>query len=168
MVPRLARVRHLWPLIIVVLRAARSPPPYNQAPPPIHTSIPPVLDRVIAAAMQPPRDLRPPLPDLGYQAFNKQALFRADRFVVQAGLEVLVISLAALLGGPRADELCDADPVEGTLGVHELGEVGVFALGPGPASVGRHAGRGGPVQFLLLGFLKSDRGVRCKHVRSVD
>lgn len=99
--------------------------------------------------MQPPRDLRPPLPDLRHQALNKKTLFRADRFVVQAGFQVLVISLSALLWGPRADELGDADPVEGTLGVHELGEVGVFGLGPGPTSMGRHSGGGSPGQSVL-------------------
>lgn len=146
----MARVRrHLLALLIVLLGATRCPPPDNQTPPPVHTPIPPVLDGVIAAAMQPPRDLRPPLPDLGYEALDEDALVRADRFVVQAGLEVLVVALAALLGGAGADELRDADPVEGALGVHELGEVGVFGLGPGPASVGRHAGGGRPGQVCV-------------------
>jgi hypothetical protein len=32
--------------------------------------------------MQPPRDLGPALPDLGYEALDEEALFGADRLVV--------------------------------------------------------------------------------------
>lgn len=147
---RVARVRlHLLRLLIILLRARRRPSPHHRAAPAVHTPIPPVLDGVIAAAMQPPRDLRPALPDLGYEALDEEALLGADRLVVQGGLEVLVVALAALFGGAGADEGGDADPVEGSLGLHELGEVGVFGLGPGPASVGRHAGRSRPGQAVL-------------------
>jgi hypothetical protein len=139
---RVARIRlHLLRLLIILLRARRRPAPHHRAAPPI----PPVLYGVIAAAMQPPRDLRPALPNLGYEALDEEALLGAHRLVVQGGLQVLVVALAALFGGPGADEGGDADPVEGSLGLHELGEVGVFGLGPGPASVGRHAGRSRPV-----------------------
>lgn len=101
--------------------------------------------------MQPPRNLSPALANLRYEALDEHAFVRANRLVVQGGLEVLVVALATLFGGARVDEGGDADPVEGALGVNELGEVGVFGLGPGPASVGRHAGGSRPGRLFLEG-----------------
>lgn len=81
-----------------------------------------------------------------------------------------MVSFSALLGRPRADELGDADPVERTLGVHELREVGVFGLGPGPTSMGRHAGRGSPSQSVLqrIPLVGSEVLSECEHVKSVE
>jgi len=46
-----------------------------------------------------------------------------------------VETFAALLWRSRVDELRDADPVVGTLALHQLEQVGVFALRPRSAAV---------------------------------
>ena len=83
----------------------------------VHAAIPPVFNGIIAAPMQSTGNLGPTLAHFGDHAFYLEALFGADGFVVEGRLEVLVISFATLLGGAGANELSNADPVQGALGV---------------------------------------------------
>jgi hypothetical protein len=85
-------------LIKVAGALRRALPAKYETASPVHAAIPPVLDGIVASAMEPPRDLSPPLPHLTNQALNLESFFGADGLMVQRGLEVLVISLPALLG----------------------------------------------------------------------
>lgn len=118
----------LSPLVEIILRAGTGPSSNHQAPPSVHAAIPPVLDGVVTAAVESSRDLSPPLPNLGDQTFDEEAFLGTNRFVIQRRLQILMISLSTLLRRSRANELCDAYPVERALSVNELGKIGVLAL----------------------------------------
>jgi hypothetical protein len=61
----------------------RSPPSKHQTPPAVHAPIPPVLDGVVAPAMQSPGNLGPALPHLSNEALDQESLFRADGLMVE-------------------------------------------------------------------------------------
>lgn len=56
--------------------------PNNESTSAIHTSIPPVLDRIVTSSFKPPCDLCPALSNLGDQSFNYLAFFGRDRVMV--------------------------------------------------------------------------------------
>jgi hypothetical protein len=60
-------------------------------------AVPPVLHCVVAASLQPPCNLCPPLAHLSYHLLNELPLFSRDGVMVQCWFEVLVIALSALL-----------------------------------------------------------------------
>jgi hypothetical protein len=67
--------------------------------PAVLDTVPPILDGVVAAvSAQLPRNLGPFWPHLGDERLDLVALLLADGSLVEAGLEVLVESLPALLG----------------------------------------------------------------------
>jgi len=101
----------------------------------ILASVPPVLDGVVAAAVQSSGNLCPPLALLLDHALDEGALLRRDGIMVQCWLQVLVVSLPALLGSPRGQESGDPDPVQRALGLNELHQVLVLLLGPRSPSV---------------------------------
>ena len=88
--------------------------------PAILAAIPPVLDGVVAAAAQPTGNLRPALAHFRHHLLDQLAFFGGDGVVVEVGFEVLVVSLAALLGGTRADSTRDLDPVLRAVGRYQL------------------------------------------------
>jgi len=57
--------------------------------------------------------------------------------MIQCWLEVLVVSLPALLRGARTDELGYSDPIQGSLGVNKAFEISILCLRPRSSSV-RH------------------------------
>lgn len=64
---------------------------------PVHAAIPPVLDSVVTSVTEPSRDLSPSFPHFLYKLFDHFAFLSGDRLMVQAWLEVLMISLTTLL-----------------------------------------------------------------------
>ena len=64
--------------------------------PSVHAAVPPVLDRIVAAVAQSPRDLGPSLANLVDQLFDHFPFLRGNRVMVQTGLEILVVALATL------------------------------------------------------------------------
>lgn len=66
--------------------------------PPVLAAVPPVLHCVVAASLEPPCDLSPPLAHLSDHLLDQLPLFRRDWVVVQRRLQILVVSLSALLG----------------------------------------------------------------------
>ena len=69
----------------------------------VHSTIPPVLDGIVAATTQTTGDLGPTLAHLGDHLLDENALLGSDGIMVKVGLEVLVESLTALLGRASAD-----------------------------------------------------------------
>jgi hypothetical protein len=69
----------------------------------VHSTIPPVLDGIVAATTQTTGDLGPTLAHLGDHLLDENALLGSDGIMVEVGLEVLVESLTALLGRASAD-----------------------------------------------------------------
>lgn len=107
------------------------------------TSVPPVLDSIVGTATKASSNLSPTLAHLGNHLLNHGTLLWGDGFMVEVWLEVLVISLTALLWGAGLDHAGDAHPVVRALGVNKAEEVLVLSLGPGSSLVGRHSGDGG-------------------------
>lgn len=69
----------------------------------VHSTVPPVLDGIVAAATQTTCDLSPTLAHLGDHLLDENALFGSDGIMVEVRLEVLVETLAALLGRASAN-----------------------------------------------------------------
>lgn len=67
-------------------------------PAPVDAAVLPVLHGVVAAVVEAVGNLRPALAHVGDEALDEAALIVSDGAVAQAGLEVLVVALAALLG----------------------------------------------------------------------
>jgi hypothetical protein len=65
--------------------------------PPVLASVPPILYSVIAASIEASCDLCPSLSHFMDHALDLLPLFRRDRVVVKRWLQVLVITLPALL-----------------------------------------------------------------------
>lgn len=76
----------------------------NHSPAPVHAAVPPVLDGIVAAAVETPCDLSPTLAHLRHQPLDHCALLWCDGVVVEGGLEVLVEAFTALLWCAGADE----------------------------------------------------------------
>lgn len=106
--------------------------------PSILATIPPVLHRIVAASLESPCDLSPPLTHLGHHLLNHLSLIRRDRVVVQCRLQVLMISLSALLGGSCVDFVGDTDPVMWAIARDEIHQPLIFVLRPGAATVSDH------------------------------
>jgi len=107
----------------------------------VHATIPPVLDSIVAATAQAASDLGPALAHLGDHLLNQLTLLGSDGVMVEVGLQVLVISLTALLGRASAHHARDADPVMGALRVDKAHEDVILLLGPGTSLVCRHFDR---------------------------
>ena len=101
-------------------------------------AVPPVLDGVVAAALESACDLGPPLAHVGDQLLNQFALFLGDGVVVQRGLQVLVVSFAALLWRSGGDFLGYADPVVRAIPAYKVNEIAVLVLRPWSATVINH------------------------------
>jgi hypothetical protein len=69
----------------------------------VHSTVPPVLDGIVAAATQTTCDLSPTLTHLSDHLLDENALFGSDGIMVEVRLEVLVETLAALLGRASAN-----------------------------------------------------------------
>jgi hypothetical protein len=69
----------------------------------VHSTVPPVLDSIVAAASQTTCDLGPTLTHLGDHLLDENALFGSDGIMVEVRLEVLVETLATLLGRASAN-----------------------------------------------------------------
>lgn len=69
----------------------------------VHSTVPPVLDSIVAAASQTTCDLGPTLAHLGDHLLDEDALFGSDGIMVEVRLEVLVETLATLLGRASAN-----------------------------------------------------------------
>lgn len=106
----------------------------------VHASIPPVLYGVVASSSQSSRDLGPSLSHLGDHLLDHDTFLRGDRVMVEIRLQVLVVSLSALLGGPGLDGGRYPHPVVGSMDIDEMQEHLVFLLRPGAAFVLRHVG----------------------------
>lgn len=104
----------------------------------VHSSVPPVLDGIVTATTKAAGDLCPTLAHLGDHLLNHLALFGGDRIVVKVGLEVLVVSLTALLGRAGTHHARDAHPVVSALRVNKAHEDVVLLLGPWTSLVCRH------------------------------
>jgi hypothetical protein len=104
----------------------------------VHATIPPVLDSVVAATTQTTSDLGPALAHLSNHLLNQLTLLGSDGVMVEVGLQVLVVSLAALLGRASAHHARDADPVVSALRVDKAHEDVILLLGPGTSLVCRH------------------------------
>jgi len=97
---------------------------------PVDTSIPPVLDSVVAAARKSPSNLRPPLSNFSDEPLDEFALLWGNGLVVERGLQVLVEAFPALLGSPGSDEVRNANPVVRAMSLDELEEARVLNSGP--------------------------------------
>jgi hypothetical protein len=94
-------VGYLWVVIasmsradVVVRSLVRS---LRVALPSVLASVPPVLHCVVAASLESPCNLCPPLAHLGHHLLDQLALFRRNWIVVKCRLEILVVSFSALL-----------------------------------------------------------------------
>jgi hypothetical protein len=65
--------------------------------PSVLTTVPPVLDCIVAASLQTSRNLSPPLAHLSDHLFDQLALVRRNGIMVQRRLKVLVVTFPALL-----------------------------------------------------------------------
>lgn len=65
--------------------------------PPVDTPVPPILDGVVASIAQTPGDFCPALAHFLDQLLDPFTFLWRYRIVVQAGLEVLVVTLTTLL-----------------------------------------------------------------------
>lgn len=93
-------------------------------------AVPPVLDSVVTASRQATSNLGPTLTKLTDEALNGSTFLGGDGLMAERGLEVLVKSLSALLGGSGAKSLSNADPVQGAMGADKAHEVAVLMIGP--------------------------------------
>lgn len=82
---------------------------------PVHATIPPILDCVVAASSQTSGNLSPSLAHLGNHLLDHDTFLRSDGVMVEVGLEVLVISLSALLWGSSLNGRRYPDPVVGSM-----------------------------------------------------
>ena len=71
----------------------------------VDASVPPVLDSVVTAIRHIASDLGPFPPEILDHILDEVTFFAGDGVVVQIGLEILIPSLSALLGGSVADHL---------------------------------------------------------------
>jgi len=94
----------------------------------VHTSIPPILHRIVASSRELSSDLCPSFSHLAHQSFNLESFFGADRLMIERGFEILMISLSTLFGGARTDELGNSYPVQGSLSMDKLNKVSVLSL----------------------------------------
>jgi hypothetical protein len=104
----------------------------------VHATIPPVLDSVVAATAKAASDLGPALAHLGDHLLNQLTLLGSDGIMVEVGLQVLVVSLTALLGRASAHHARDTDPVVSALRVDKAHEDVILLLGPRTSLVCRH------------------------------
>lgn len=68
-----------------------------QASSSIHSTVPPVLDRIVTSAMKTPSNFGPSLAHVSDETFNKFTFFGCDGLVVERRLEILVVAFPALL-----------------------------------------------------------------------
>ena len=80
------------------------------AAPAISAAVPPVLHGIVRTAVEMPGNLRPLLAVPRYKLLDVAALLLGDGLVVERGLEVLMVALAALLGGACAKKLRKCAP----------------------------------------------------------
>lgn len=106
----------------------------------VHASVPPILDGVVTAATKAAGNLGPSLAHLSDHLLNHLSLLGCDGVMVEIGLEILVVSLPALLGGASTHHAGNAHPVVGTLGMDETHKDVVFLLRPRASLVCRHVG----------------------------
>jgi hypothetical protein len=64
----------------------------------VHPSIPPILDGIVAASTKSAGDLGPSLAHFRNHLLDHDAFLGSDGVMVEVGLQVLMISLSALLG----------------------------------------------------------------------
>jgi len=82
-------------------------------------AVPPVLDRVVAAAIaQPPGNFGPLLADFPYKLLDQVPLCLGDGIGVEAWPQILVVPFPALLGRPPLDLVGDSDPVQRARALH--------------------------------------------------
>lgn len=93
---------HLLLRVLLVLAGFHLGAALGVASATVHAAIPPVLDSVVAAAAQAASDLSPALAHLSDHLLNQLTLLGSDGVMVEVGLQVLVISLTALLGRASA------------------------------------------------------------------
>lgn len=91
-------------------------------------SVPPVLDSVIAPPVQVPSDLRPALAHLCNQSLNTGSFLRRDRFVVEGGLKILVITFPTLLRCSGVEQTRDPYPVMGSMNLNKVEELGILLV----------------------------------------
>lgn len=92
-------------------------------------TVPPVLDGVVAAVgPQLPGNLSPLRSHLGDERLDLVTLLLTDGCLVQAGLEVLMVSFPALLSRPRPHGLGDLNPVELSSLVDQLKQTAILGL----------------------------------------
>lgn len=106
-----------FPLLLLVPSPPGVPVPLPSGDPPsaVLPAVPPVLDGVVGAAVEVPRDLSPALAHVQDELLNECAFVGCDWVVVEGGFEVLVVALAALFGCAGGQEVGDADPVVGAV-----------------------------------------------------
>ena len=88
------RCAHVRGLPGLSIRASRMVAPF----PAVHATIPPILHSIVTSASQASRNLSPPLAHLAHHLFDQHPFLRRDGIVAEVRLEVLVESLATLLG----------------------------------------------------------------------
>lgn len=64
----------------------------------IHAAVPPVLDCIVAPAMESSGNLGPSFAHVSNETFDEFTFFRCDGLVIKCWFEVLVIPFTALLG----------------------------------------------------------------------
>jgi hypothetical protein len=116
----------------------RCPSSKDEASTTIHAAVPPVLDGIVTSTMESTSNLSPPLSHFSNHALNLKTFFGADWFVIQRWFEILMVPFPTLLWGARADELSYPDPIQRSLGVYQLAQVGILCLGPRSSSMGCH------------------------------
>ena len=99
-----------------------------QPSPPVHASVVPILDCVVTASWKTSCDVGPFLSQSVNQVFDVSSFLGSYWLVHQGWFKVLMVSLAALFGRARADDLGDCYPVEWAILSNELHEMGVLGL----------------------------------------
>ena len=122
----------------VVAVAAVVPLAADQPAAAVHATIPPVLDGIVAAAVEAASNLGPALAHLSHQALDQGALFGRDGIVVKRGLEVLMEPLPTLFWCAGADQRRNPNPVVGSMGLDKRDQHGVLTGGPGTSSMSLH------------------------------
>lgn len=102
----------------------------DDPPSPVHTTVPPVLHRIVASSVKSTSDFRPTLTHLAHQAFNQLTLIWRNGLVIQARFQILVKAFPALLGRARPDYMGNPHPIVGSLVLYQMQKVRVFALRP--------------------------------------
>ena len=104
----------------------------QRTPASVGAAVPPILDGIVQAATQMAGNFGPFFAVLGHKLLNQKPFLEGDGVAVEQRLQILVVTLAALLGRPAAQQTRDADPVCWAVHGNDFDQAPVLLGAPGP------------------------------------